>query len=67
MSKISLVRAGPADQAPLNRGGRFPANAASPSAKSPEAAISFWIWASNSSWASMCWYSHWLSWRLVPA
>jgi hypothetical protein len=46
------------DQPPLNRGGRFSAKAASPSAKSPVAAISRWIPASNSSWVSMCWYSH---------
>src|SRR6185437_10320446 len=67
--ELSLVhdRGGRRAQAPLNRGGRFSAKAASPSAKSPEAAISFWIPASNSSWASIRSYSHLLSWRLVPA
>jgi len=56
-----------ADQAPLNRGGRLAANAAIPSAKSPEAAISRWIPASNSSWASICSYTQRFSCRLVPA
>jgi hypothetical protein len=56
-----------AGQAPVKRGERFSAKAATPSAKSPEAAISRWIPASNSSWASIRSYSQRFSWRLVPA
>ncbi len=53
--------------APANRAGRFSMNAWTPSAKSPEAAISCWIDASSSSCSCMREYSQALSWRLVPA
>ena len=54
-------------QPPENRGARFSANAAIPSAKSPEAAVSRWVRASNSSWSSICSYSHRFNCRFVPA
>jgi len=53
--------------APVNRALRFCVKAMTPSAKSPEAAISCWIRASNSSWESIRAYSQLLSWRLAPA
>jgi predicted oxidoreductase len=40
---------------PLKRGWRLSAKALRPSSKSPEAAISCWIWASSSSCSSIRW------------
>jgi hypothetical protein len=41
--------------APVKRGGRFSVKALTPSAKSPEALISCWILASNSSCSPIRW------------
>ncbi len=46
---------------------RFWTNAATPSTKSPEPAISCWIDASSSSCSSMPAKTQALSWRFVPA